>query len=267
MSRRYRLKRALLRWTADVADTRFWVRRQVRALGMGLRRRLFGRRPTLLAHPATVDPDKPVVVAIPGLMSSWEFMWPLLEDLVQRGYQVAVVPQLGANLRSVAELTELVELFLESHRELWPVVFVTHSKGGLVGKRLLLDDPDVIRAVGAVTLSAPYGGANAAKVIRGLTHLGREVVTLQPGTRQQVELARMDAQDSRITALFPVYDEIVGIRSRVHGGRNRAVSSLGHNQLLGEARIHHLVAEEIDIMWQHWQTPTDASTTTPPTLA
>lgn len=256
---------ATLRAGASVADSTYWAIWQVRAHGLRTQRFLRGRRATLLADPAGVDSDKPVVVAIAGLATCWEFLTPLIDGLIARGFQVAVVPQLGNNGSSVTHLAAHVKRFLRAHDELSPVVFVTHSKGGLVAKRVLLEDPQWRYAVGAVTLAAPFAGAKTARYIRGLTKFGREIVTLRPGTPSQLELEQMDAQDSRISSIAPVYDEIVGLRGRVRGGSNRAVSSLGHNRLLSDERVHALVEREIIRLWGEWQARSLASTTTPST--
>lgn len=256
-----------LRNRATLVDSAYWVQWLVRAEHSRARRFLCGRRATLLADPTGVDPSKPVVVALAGLMTSWEFLTPLIDGLIARGFQVAVLPQLGSNMRSVTELSEHVKRFLRTHGDLTPVMFVAHSKGGLVAKRVLLEDPDWRYAVGAVTLAAPFAGAMSAKHVVGLTKFGREIVTLRPGTRAQLELEQMDAQDSRISSIAPVFDEIVGVRGRVRGGSNRAVSSLGHNRLLNDERVHTLVDREINRLWREWQVRSNASTTTPPTPA
>ncbi|MDJ1371647.1 esterase/lipase family protein [Gulosibacter molinativorax] len=264
--RRQARGQAIRAWTS-VADSSYWVVWQVRAHEMRVTRQLFGRRATLLARPEEADPAKPVVVSLAGLLTSWEFLTPLNDALVERGFQVAVVPQLGLNTKSVQYLAEHVKRFLRTHGDLTPVVFVSHSKGGLVAKRVLLDDPDFRYAVGAVTLAAPFAGATTAKYVRGLTPLTREVVTLRPGTPAQLELEHMDAQDRRISAISPIYDEIVGLRGKVRGGSNRAVSTLGHNRLLSDPRIHGLVEREIIRLWDEWQAHSNASKTSPPTPA
>lgn len=262
-----RARWASLRGWASVVDSLYWTLRQVVAYWLRARRFLWGRRATLLAPPAQVDPDKPVIVALAGLATSWEFMQPLIDGLIARGFQVAVIPQMGKNFSSVSELAERVKLFLRSHDDLSPVMFVTHSKGGLVAKRVLLEDPDWRYAAGAVALAAPWAGATSARYVRGLTKFGREVVTLRPGTPSQLELEHLDAQDSRISSISPVYDEVVGIRGRVHGGSNRAVSALGHNRFLSDERLHGLVEREVNRLWREWQARSNASTTTPPTRA
>ncbi|WP_192497151.1 esterase/lipase family protein [Gulosibacter chungangensis] len=256
-----------LRGWASIVDSLYWALWQVRASGLRLRRALWGRRATLLTAPAKVDPNKPVIVALAGLATSWEFLTPLIDGLTRRGFQVAVLPQLGHNLSSVPELAEYVKRFLRTHDDLSPVMFVTHSKGGLIAKRVLLDDPDWRYAVGAVVLAAPFAGATSARHIRGLTKFGKEIITLRPGTPSQLELEHMDAQDSRISSISPLYDEVVGIRGRVRGGSNRAVSALGHNRFLSDERLHALVEREVNRLWSEWQVRQRASTTTPPTPA
>ncbi|RRJ87893.1 hypothetical protein EG850_03295 [Gulosibacter macacae] len=189
----------------------------------------------------------PTVVLIPGFLTNWQFMMPIAETLTRLGLQVRVLPQLGFMLDSVEALAEQVIDDLRVHADTGPVVFVTHSKGGLVAKRVLLADPEGELALGAVTISAPFAGARAARLVSGTVPLPyvREVVMLRPGTPAMLDLARETAANSRITTISPIVDEIVGAGGALPGARNIAVSSIGHNLLLADARVHRIIVREV----------------------
>lgn len=191
--------------------------------------------------------ELPTVVLIPGFLTNWQFMLPVAETLSRIGVRVRVLPQLGRMLRATDELAELVLDDLRAHRESGPVVLVTHSKGGLVAKRVLLADARGELALGAVALSAPFNGARAARLVRGDLPVPyvREVVMLRPGTPAMLALARETGANSRITTISPIVDEIVGAGGALPGARNIAVSSIGHNLLLADVRVHRLIVREV----------------------
>ena len=227
--------------TAIAADTFVWDYLQVRSLRP--------RQPPSRYAPVPyrLDPELPTVVLIPGFLTNWQFMTPIAETLARLGVRVRVLPQLGWMLDSVDELARLVLDDLREHAEEGPVVLVSHSKGGLVAKRVLLADPEGELALGAVAISAPFDGARAARLVRGNLRVPyvREVVMLRPGTPAMLELARETGANSRITTVSPIVDEIVGAGGALPGARNIAVSSIGHNLLLADARVHRIIVREV----------------------
>lgn len=191
-------------------------------------------------------PDAPVVVVLAGLGTPSGFMHPVLDSLTQRGFRTVVLPQLGWNFRSVGELARLVDRYLRAHTEYGPVLLVGHSKGGLIAKQVLLNDPDAKYALGAVTISSPFRGARTARYITGHSwRITREIIQLRPGVPAQLKMSGSDSVDRRIVSVIPLYDPIVGLPGTLVAGTNRTVSALGHNRLLGDERIHDLIAREL----------------------
>ncbi|MFD2675469.1 esterase/lipase family protein [Gulosibacter bifidus] len=262
-----------------IADAGFWTIRQVDAANAMLRKtpglipmfRLLGalgpaKLPTRYAesaapwregadlrahrpHPegeSTAEAALPVVVVLAGLATPWGFMRPMLDALTERGFRTVVLPQLGWNYRSVAELAELVDLYLRAHPEYGRVLLVGHSKGGLIAKQVLLRDADSERTLGAVAISAPFRGAVTAKYVFGSSwNITREIIGLRPGTPTQLALTEHDSVDQRMVSIIPLYDPIVGVPGTLVQGKNRTVRALGHNRLLGDPRVHELVAREL----------------------
>ena len=218
-----------------VADAVLWAFWQVRSLF----------RSPVPWYPGDAASKLPTVVLLPGLATNWKFMEPLADALADAGFPVVQLPQLRRVTKPSSDLAELVLRYLRTHRELGPVLLVSHSKGGLVAKRVLLADPEAKLALGAVTISAPFDGARAARFVRGGRSPFREVVLMRPGTPAMLELARQTSANSRITTVSPIIDEIVGSRGTLPGARNLAVSSIGHNLLLADPRVHRLVVREL----------------------
>lgn len=230
-----RLRGSLRYGERVAADSLLWAYWQVRSL----------RRSPLPVFAADAASGLPTVIMLPGLATNWKFMQPLTNAIAAAGFPVAHLPQLRRVTKSSTDLAELVLRFLRTHRELGPVLLVSHSKGGLVAKRVLLADPEARLALGAVTISAPFDGARAARFVDGRIHALREVVLMRPGTPAMLSLARQTAANSRITTVSPIIDEIVGSRGTLPGARNLAVSSIGHNLLLADPRVHRLVVREL----------------------
>ena len=202
-------------------------------------------RSAMREYPGDPESGMPTVVMLPGLATNWNFMDAVAVALSDEGFRVVQLPQLGRVTRSVNVLTEMVIRYLRSHRELGPVLFVSHSKGGLIAKRVLLEDPDAELALGAVAISAPFDGARAARLVRGRSATMREVMLLRPGSEPMLDLARNTSANSRITTISPIIDEIVGSRGTLPGARNLAVSSIGHNLLLADPRVHRMIVREL----------------------
>jgi len=119
----------------------------------------FGRpRPVPRAW-RTGSPDLPEVVLLPGVYEHWTFLRPLGDALSAAGHRVTAVHGLGSNRRGVAETSERLGRALERARP--PAagrVLVAHSKGGLIGKHLLVASG----AAAAAAVEAASGGDPAA---------------------------------------------------------------------------------------------------------
>lgn len=98
------------------------------------------------------------VVLLPGIWEPWRFLVPLARALNEMGHPVHPVPGLGWNGRSLKESAAIVSDALAGQVPS-PAVLVAHSKGGLIGKRVMLDEvrPGE-RAVGLVAVGSPFGG-------------------------------------------------------------------------------------------------------------
>ncbi len=138
-------------------EARWWMLDYVYA-GIGQTRAVLSRaRPEDFRSGA----ESPIVI-IPGVYESWRFMRPLIQTLHDHGHPVHVVPALGRNRRSLAEAAATVAAYLE-RENLTGVIIVAHSKGGLIGKRLMTTDDPERRVTGMVAISAPFAGSRYAR--------------------------------------------------------------------------------------------------------
>ena len=97
----------------------------------------------------------PEIVLLPGVYEHWTFLRPLGDALSAAGHRVSVVHGLGINRRGVAETSERLGRTLAGRPP--PAagrVIVAHSKGGLIGKHLLVTSG----AAAAAVIEAMSGG-------------------------------------------------------------------------------------------------------------
>jgi len=127
----------------------------------------YGMLPPPPSTPSS-DPARPPVLLIPGVFESWHYLRALGERLAARGHPVHRVAELGLNHRPIDQAARLLGDYVVD-RDLRDVVLVTHSKGGLIGKAMLLADADAAatppkrRLTRLITVNTPFRGTPVAR--------------------------------------------------------------------------------------------------------
>lgn len=203
-------------WALDYLDA---AKQQLRVLTV----------PKLPRRWARGDAGKPTILLLPGVYEHWSFMEPLGDALNAHGYRVQVAHGLGANLLAIPETAERVRRALA--RIPTPPegrVVVAHSKGGLIGKHLLLRDLDHrLDLRGLVAIATPFGGARLARYL-----LDPSMREFDPDSATIVELASAASVNSRIVSLFGVFDPHLPEGSSLAGATNRRLPVAGHFRIL-----------------------------------
>ncbi|WP_156466038.1 MULTISPECIES: PGAP1-like alpha/beta domain-containing protein [unclassified Rathayibacter] len=186
--------------------------------------------------------DEAPVLLIPGVYETWQFLQPVADRLHAAGHPIHVLPALGYNTRPIVASAALGQQYLRED-DLRGVVIVAHSKGGLIGKHMMVvDDRDEKRVERMIAVSTPFNGSPLARIApaRAL----REFAPHRPVIRTL--LAERDA-DSRITSIYGMRDQYIPGGSRLVGAReNIAVSVVGHFALLSHPRVLDLIAARVD---------------------
>lgn len=220
-------------WARDYV---YAARRQLAWIGRGR------RSPRAWQHG---DATRPTVVLVPGVYEHWTFIRPLGDALNAGGHRIVVVHGLGANRRPIAETSALLARALG--RTTAPAagrVIVGHSKGGLIGKHLLLDDgAPALGLHGVVAICTPFAGARRARIF-----LDPSIRALLPSDETIVLLAGGASVNSRIVSIFGLYDPHVPDGSMLEGATNVRVPVPGHFRVLGAPETHRAVLDGIALL-------------------
>ncbi|HEY1532072.1 MAG TPA: alpha/beta hydrolase [Galbitalea sp.] len=170
--------------------------------------------------------DRRPVLVLPGVYETWHFLEAVARHLHAIGHPVHVVPEFGRNIRPIAEMAALAGDYLE-REGLTDVAIVAHSKGGLIGKTLMVADDRGSRIGPMVAINSPFGGSDYAHLIPIRTL--REFV---PTHETIVTLASNAAVNSRITSIYASWDPIVPNGSHLEGATNIELPVPGHFRIL-----------------------------------
>lgn len=178
------------------------------------------------------------VVLLPGIYETWEFLAPVARALVRAGHPVHAVEALGHNARPVPESADVVAEHL-ARTDLQEVVLVAHSKGGLIGKHVMLS-PAGGRVRGMVAVATPFTGSRWARYM-----LSRALRSFDPRDPVLLALAGELLVNDRITAVYPAFDPHIPETGHLVGARNVELPLAGHFRPLGHPLLVRTVVEEV----------------------
>jgi hypothetical protein len=212
------------------------------------------------------------VYLLPGVYEHWTFLRPLGDALAAAGHRVRVVHGLGVNRRGIAETAErLADVLAATRAPSAGRVLVAHSKGGLIGKHLLITSGAAIDAaseamsggdpadaaasapppsggpplglLGLVAVATPFGGARRARVF-----VDPSIRAFLPDDETIVMLGRETSVNGRIVSVFGPYDPHIPEGSGLDGATNIAVPAPGHFRVLAAASTHQAVLDGIALL-------------------
>ncbi|MET0672007.1 MAG: hypothetical protein ABWY37_00800 [Microbacterium pygmaeum] len=238
-----------------------------------------GHRPTPAAW-RRGDVDLPEIVLLPGVYEHWTFLRPLGDALNQAGHRVRVVHGLGTNRRAVVATSERLGRAL-SRRGAPDAgrVLVAHSKGGLIGKHLLVasgaanaaaveaaaggdaaeaaasapapddrtdaatDAPRPLGLLGLVAVCTPFHGSRLAGLF-----LVPSIRAFRPDDETIVSLGREESINGRIVSIFGRFDPHIPGGSALEGATNVLVPGNGHFRVLGDPKTHAAVIDGVRLL-------------------
>ncbi|HEV7849028.1 MAG TPA: hypothetical protein VGO88_06855 [Mycetocola sp.] len=190
------------------------------------------------------EPGKPTIVLVPGVYERWSFLRPIAERLNAAGYPVSVVHGLGYNRRPIVETSERLARAL-SRVSANPAgrLIVAHSKGGLVGKHMLVSSSEELHLLGLVAVCTPFAGSRYARYV-----LGQTLRAFIPTNETIVSLGSNWSVNSRIVSIFGGFDPHVPDGSVLTGATNVQLPVNGHFRILHQPETLQAVSEAVDLL-------------------
>ena len=191
-------------------------------------------------HLSQGDAARPAIVLLPGVFETWFFLEPLAQRLNSLGFRVFSVPELAFNRRPIRDSAVIVE---EAIRQLQAVhgvdtfILLAHSKGGLIGKQLMLaaaataaphtpgstPAPTPLNIVGMVAVSTPFSGSTYARFMPS-----RILRDFSPRDKVVLELLAQQYVNERIVSIYADFDPHIPNTSALVGARNVRLPIAGH---------------------------------------
>ncbi|MFT3862268.1 lipase family alpha/beta hydrolase [Micropruina sp.] len=199
-----------------------------------------GGTPDAFTEPGPDPAHHTPVVLLPGIWERWPYLEPLARALHAEGHPVHLIASLGSNGSPLEVAAKTVAAFL-AERELTGVLLVAHSKGGLIGKLVMLDPEAGRRVRGLVALSTPFAGSSLARPIFRGSPLG----VFSPRNRTIIDLSAQRAVNARIVSLLPTHDQVIPEGSRLDGARNVTLEVGGHFRPLRNAQVHRAIHQQL----------------------
>lgn len=192
------------------------------------------------SNPAQLLPGalRPILL-LPGVYETWHFLEPIANHLHGLGHPVHVVPTFGRNLRPIAEMAALAASYLQE-QGLVDVAIVAHSKGGLIGKTLMLAESPAAPVTSMVAINTPFAGSDYAHLVPIRTL--REFV---PTHDTIVRLAANAAVNAHITSIYSSWDPIIPNGSVLEGATNLELPITGHFRILDRPDLLAAVARAV----------------------
>jgi hypothetical protein len=179
------------------------------------------------------------IVVIPGVYENWQFMLPLISALHRAGHPVHVVTLLQRNRLDVAVAARLVADHIATAR-LNDAVIVAHSKGGLIGKYIMLAlDPDE-RIDRMIAVCTPFSGSRYARYL-----LIPSLRVFSPRNALTLQMAREEGVNHRIISVYGVYDPHIPEGSILPGATNIRLQAAGHFRILGDDETARAILEQV----------------------
>jgi len=190
------------------------------------------------------DTDRPVVVLIPGVYETWAFLKPVADRLNADGYRIRIARGLGYNLRPIRDTAARFARALgRLPKPNAGCVIVAHSKGGLVGKELLITERERLGLLGVVAICSPFSGSVLAKYVPD-----PNLRAFLPTDDTIVALGGEHGVNADIVSIYSTFDPHVPSSSVLPGATNVLLPVPGHFVILGTTELADAVELAVDGM-------------------
>jgi alpha-beta hydrolase superfamily lysophospholipase len=184
--------------------------------------------------------DREPVLLLAGVYETWHFLRPIADRLNRLGHPVYLLPEIGYNRAPIVSTAALVERFILPS-DLRGIVVIGHSKGGLIGKQLMVTDAVADRIDRMVAINSPFSGSRFARMAPGAT-----LRAFSPKDSTLRMLAENLEANTRITSIYSTLDPIIPEGSRLDDATNIELPVTGHFRPLGQRVLLEAVDRAVD---------------------
>lgn len=183
-------------------------------------------------------PDAPVLI-LPGVFESPHFLSPLARIIRTTGRPVHTLAMLGRNDGSIVAAAALARDYL-IEKNLHEVSIVAHSKGGLIGKQLMVWPQTAGSIRSMIAISTPFVGSRYARHAPA-----RALREFSPSHATVVDLGSNRDANTRILSVYGRHDPQIPDGSRLEGARNIELATVGHFRPLADPQLHRVIVREL----------------------
>ncbi len=175
--------------------------------------------------------DRAPILLLPGVYETWRTLRWFGDTMNAEGHPIVVVPGLAHNRRPIVETARFAQAVLDAN-DLTGVVILAHSKGGIVGKTMMLETDGAggagRRIERMVAVNSPFSGSRMARFVptRGFR-------AFRPDDPHLAKLGAVVDVNARITSVYADFDGHVPDGSELPGATNVRVPVEGHFRPLG----------------------------------
>lgn len=182
---------------------------------------------------------KSPVILIPGISNKWGFLKHLGDSISQKGHPVYVASGLQFNFLDIPTSAKIVRQIIDGNN-LKEAIIVGHSKGGLIGKYLLIHENKDNKIKKVIAIGAPFSGSWLAK-----TSLRKSFKELMPESKILQELNSNTQVNSKIISIMPTFDNHVWHKkgSHLEGATNITVPTKGHHKIVFDKDVIRKIIE------------------------
>lgn len=178
------------------------------------------------------------VILIPGFFETWIFLKYIADDLNRSGYKIHTIPDFNYNILPLHECTKVLNEYIKNNH-LKNILFISHSKGGIIAK--LIIDSNIDSSHRSISVTTPYKGT-----IFGYLYLFN-LKELTPSSKLITSVINHPVIKDTIVNLYAKLDNHIlpNKNALLPDAKNIQVDVVGHTRILEDYRTLVVIRSNI----------------------
>ena len=217
----------------------YWIKDYVHALKMYMQ--TFTHKDAPEHYLGYIDTAKVPVILIPGVNNKWHFLKKIADDISAIGHPVHVIKELGHNRIEINASAKIVRQMIDDN-DMRNVIILAHSKGGLIGKEVLLNYNHDQRVIKMIAIASPFQGSTMASFVPD-----KAIKELSPASSIVQTQNKSVEVNKAIISIYGMYDNHVWPTesSVLQGAENIQINTYGHHQILSSEETKAVVLAKV----------------------